>query len=160
MQQKVQQIVFPVKLVVAMAVLLSLIVLVSANPSLAATGTKQAPVAARASAVDHVEARIKELQGSLQISKDQEKLWDSLTTVMRENAKEMDVLTKDMRADTKPLNAIERMKLHNKITEVRLGQQNKLIPVFEELYESMSDKQKKITDTIFVKGPLRKHKKA
>lgn len=160
MQQNIHQVVFPVKLVVAMAVLLAIIVLVSVNPSLAAADTKQAPVVARPSATGHVEARIKELQGSLQISKDQEKLWSNLTVVMRENAKEMDALTKDMRENTKPLNAIERIKLHNKITEARLGQQNKLIPVFEELYESMSDKQKKITDTIFEKGPMRKPNKA
>ena len=160
MQQKMYQAEFPVKLVAAMAVLLSIIVLVSVNPSFAAADTKQAPVVARASAVDHTEARIKELQGSLQISKDQEKLWNNLTVVMRENAKDMDVLAKDLRANTKTLNAMEQMKLHNKITEARLGQQNKLIPVFEELYESMSDKQKKITDTIFEKRPMKKHKKA
>lgn len=78
---------------------------------------------------------------------------------MRENAKEMDALTKDMAENTKDMNAVERMKFHSQITEAHLNQQKKLIPVFEALYASMSDEQKKKTDTLFQKGILRKPKR-
>lgn len=159
MKQSMDQIRFPGKLVAAIAVLLALIILVNAHPSIAAAGVKTTPVVTRFNAVDHTEARIKELEGSLQISKDQEKLWENLTAVMRENAKEMDALTKDRQENRKDLNAVERMKLHNKITESRLAQQNKLIPIFEDLYESMSDKQKESTDSIFRHGTMRKLKR-
>jgi periplasmic protein CpxP/Spy len=81
-----------------------------------------------------------------------------MTQVMRENAKDMDVLTKDRAEKTKTMNAVERMKFHSEITEIRLNQQKRLIPVFEALYASMSDEQKKSTDAIFLTGRHGKHR--
>jgi hypothetical protein len=78
---------------------------------------------------------------------------------MRENAKEMDALTKDRAENTKNMNAVEQMKFHSQITASRLAQQKKLIPAFEALYAGLSDEQKKITDTIFRTGKHEKHKK-
>jgi hypothetical protein len=75
---------------------------------------------------------------------------------MRENAKEMDALKA---GDTKTMNAVEHMKLHLQYTEARLNQMKKLIPPFEEFYNSMSDAQKKSTDTIFRTGRYGKNKR-
>ncbi len=60
---------------------------------------------------------------------------------------------------TKTMNAVEHMKFHSEITEAHLDQLNKLIPPFEAFYASMSDEQKKITDTIFRTGKHGKHKR-
>jgi hypothetical protein len=78
---------------------------------------------------------------------------------MRENAKEMDALTKDMAENTKTMNALEHMKLHSQITEAHLAQLKKLIPPFEAFYNSMSDQQKNITDIVFRTGKYGKSKR-
>ena len=78
---------------------------------------------------------------------------------MRENAKEMDALTKDMAENTKTMNALEHMKLHSQITEAHLVQLKKLIQPFEAFYNSMSDQQKNITDIVFRTGKYGKSKR-
>jgi hypothetical protein len=58
------------------------------------------------------------------------------------------------------MNSVEHMKLHSQITEAHLAQLKKLIPPFEAFYNSQSDEQKKITDTLFRTGKYEKrHKK-
>jgi hypothetical protein len=159
MRQKAYQVAFPVTLIVVMVVFLSTIFFANANLSFAASGKKKSPAVARTSAVDYTEAQIKQLQGALNITEAQKELWDNLTQVMRENAKDMDALTKERAETTKPMNAVEHMKFHSQITEAHLDQLNKLIPPFEAFYDSMSDEQKKITDTVFRTGKHGKHKK-
>lgn len=158
MKRTAHQVAFPVTLVFVMAAFFSTLILADASLSLAASDKKNPPVAARTSAVDHTEASIKQLQGALKITS-QEALWNNMTQVMRENAKEMDALTKEMAENSKTMNAVERMKFHSQITEAHLNQQKKLLPVFEVLYASMSDEQKKRTDELFEKGILRKPKR-
>ena len=159
MKLKAYQVAFPATLIVLMVAFLSTIFLANANLSFAATGKKKSSAVARTSAVDYTEAQIKQLQGALNITEAQKELWDNLTQVMRENAKDMDALTKERAEKTKPMNALEHMKFHSQITEAHLDQLNKLIPPFEALYESMSDEQKKTTDTIFRTGKHGKQKR-
>jgi len=158
MKQKVFQGAFPATIVVVMVAFLSVIFFANASPSFAASGTKKSPAVTRPSAVEHTEARIKELKDALKISESQEELWNNLTQVMRENAKEMDALIKDRAENIKTMNAVEYMKFYSQITEAQLEQQKKLIPPFEAFYASLSDDQKKSTDTIFRAGRHGKHK--
>jgi periplasmic protein CpxP/Spy len=157
MKRKACQVAFPATLVVMMVMFLSAIFLANANLSFAASSKKKSSAVAGTSAVDITESRIKQLQSALKITDAQEELWNNFTQVMRENAKDMDALTKE-KAETKTMNAVEHMKFHSQITEAHLNQQKKLIPPFEALYSSMSDEQKKITDTIFRTGRHGKHK--
>jgi hypothetical protein len=150
---------FPVKLVVLMVAVLSTIFFADANLSFAASGQKKSSAGARPSALEHTEALIKELQGALNITDAQQELWNNLTQVMWENAKEMDALTRDWGEKTKTMNAVEEMKFHSQITEVHLAQLKKFIPPLEALYASMSDDQKKSTDTIFKTGRFGKQKR-
>ena len=159
MKPQAHQVAFPVTRVVVMIAFLSTIFLASAIPSYAASEKKKSPVIARTSAVEHTEARIKELRAVLKITDAQVKSWDNLTLAMREDAKVMDVLVKDRAENEKNMNAVEQMKFHSKITETRLNQMKKFIPLFEELYASMSDEQKKNADTVFEKGIMRNHKR-
>jgi hypothetical protein len=157
MNQKAYQIVFPATFVVVMVAFLSIFFFANADNSFAASGKKKSASVARTTAVERTEARIKELQGELKITGPQEVLWNNFTQVMRENAKEMDALTKDRGEKTETMNAVEQMKFHSQITEARLAEQKKLIPPFEALYTGMTDEQKKITDTIFLTGKHGKH---
>jgi len=149
---------YRVGLIVVMAAFLSAIFFAAADPSCAASGKKKAATAGSLSAVDHTEARIKELQSVLKITPAQEELWNNLTQVMRENAKEMDALAKTRSETATAMNAVEHLKLHSRITEARLDQMKRFIPPFEALYASMSDEQKKATDTLFSTGKHGKQK--
>ena len=154
---------FPAILVVVMVAFLSTIFLANANPSFAAPGKKKSSAVARPSAVAHTEAQIKQLQGALNITEAQQELWDNLTQVMRENAKDMDALTDSLRKEraegTQNMNAVEHMKLHSQITAAHSDQLEKFIPPFEAFYSSLSDEQKKTTDTIFQTGRYGKAKR-
>jgi hypothetical protein len=155
MKRKTYQVAMLATLVVVMVAFLSTIFFVNANSSFAASKKKSAAVA-RLSAVEYTEAQIKQLQGALKITEAQQELWDNLTQVMRENAKDMDALTdtlaKERAESTKNMNAVEHMKLHSRITAAHSDQLEKFIPTFEAFYDSLSDEQRKTTDTIFQTG--------
>ena len=159
MKQKAYQVTFPATLVLVMVAFLFTIFFANAKLSFAASGSKKAPAITRTSAVEHTEAQIKQLQGALNITVAQEPLWNNLTAVMRENAKDMDALNKERAENTEPMNAVEHMKFHSQVTAAHLAQMNKLIPPFEAFYASMSDEQKKTTDTIFQTGKYAKQKR-
>ncbi len=158
MKRKEYKVAFPVALVAVMVAFLATIFFVNTNLSFADSVKKKSSAVTRTSAVEHTEAHIKQLQSALKITEPQQELWNNLTQVMRENAKDMDALTKD-RAENTTMNAVEHMKLHSQITETHLGQLKKLIPPFEAFYASMSDEQKKITDTVFRTGSYGKSKR-
>lgn len=158
MKRTAFQVAFPATLFVVMIAFLSAVMFTGAKTSFAATGKTKSSTVARTSAVEHTEARIKQLKEALKITDDQEALWNGLTQVMRENAKDMDAVTKDKAESSKTMNAVENMKFHAQISEARLAQVKRFIPPFEALYTSMSDEQKKITDTIFRTGKHGKHK--
>jgi Domain of Unknown Function (DUF1520). len=166
MKQKAYQVAFPVTLVIVIVAFLSTMFFANANLSFAASGKKKSPEIARTSAVEYTEAQIKQLQGSLNITEAQQVLWNNLTQVMRDNAKETDARQESRQKaraeraeDAQPLNAVEHMKLHRDITEAHLAQTNKLIPPFEAFYDSMSDQQKNITNMVFQTGKYAKHGK-
>ena len=159
MKRKAYQIVFSATLVLVIVAFLSAIFFVNPNLSFAASAKKKSQTIATTSAVEHTEAQIKQLQGTLNITEAQQGLWNNLTSVMRENAKDMDALTKEKAENAKPMNAVEHMKLHSQITEAHLAQLKKLIPPFEAFYNSMSDQQKNITDMVFRTGKYGKSKR-
>lgn len=158
MKRNGNKVTFSASVVIVMVAFLFTIFFAYANPSFAASGKEKSSGVARASAVEYTEAQIKQLQGALQITAAQEELWTNLNKVMRENAKDMDALTKDRAENIKTMNAVEHMKFNIQITEAHLNQQKKFIEPFEAFYSSMSDDQKKITDTIFQTGRYGKRK--
>ena len=158
MKQKNYPVGFPAALVVMVA-FLATIFFANANLSFADSGKKKSSAHARTSTVEYTETQIKQLQSALTITEAQKPLWNNLTEVMRENAKDMDALTKDSAENAKAMNSVEHLKLHSQITEAHLAQLKKLIPPFEAFYNSQSDEQKKITDTLFRTGKYEKHKK-
>jgi hypothetical protein len=141
------------------AVFLSIIFLANANTSFAASGSKKSQAIARISAAEHTENQIKQLQGTLNITSAQEPLWNSLTEVMRENAKSMDAMNRERSEQTEPMNAVEHMKFHSQITQSYLDQMNKLIPPFEVFFNSLTDQQKNITNIVFRTGKYSKQKR-
>ena len=159
MKRKTYSVVFRMTLVLVMAAFLSTIFLAGADNAFAASGKKKSQTMTRTSAVEYTEAQIKQLQGTLNITAAQEPLWNNLTQVMRENAKDMDAINKARAENTEPMNAVEHMKFHSQITQSHLAQLNKLIPPFEAFYESLTDQQKNITNIVFRTGKYGKSKR-
>lgn len=140
---------YPTALAVAAAVLLGFIVLASASPSLAASPEPGLATAGTASKTDRVEARITELHTKLKITPVQKGLWDNVTQVMRDNAKTMEALIKARSEKASTTTAVDDLKSYGNIAEAHADGLKKFIPVFEPLYASMSDAQKKDADTLF-----------
>jgi Spy/CpxP family protein refolding chaperone len=115
--------------------------------STAPATTETAPQPADAS--PGVEARIKELHNKLHITTAQQTQWDNLVEVMRGNAKAMMDLQKERAQDVSSMNAVDAVKSYAEVIQAHETGMNKFVPAFESLYNSMSDSQKKIADSMF-----------
>jgi hypothetical protein len=146
----------PTAIVIAVVAFLVTIVFASVNLSQAVSGNPARKT--RASKVDRTEARIKDLQARLKITPAQEELWNKVTQVMRDNAKTMDTLNQARFEKAKTLTAVEDLKSYSEIAQAHADGLKNFIPVFEALYASMSDDQKKDADTLFRYGSHRKSK--
>ncbi len=100
-------------------------------------------------ATTSVEARITELHKRLHITDAQKPQWDNLAQVMRDNAQAMVDLQKQRAAEAKSLSAVDVVKSYGSVIEAHEAGMKKFIPAFEALYNSMSDAQKKIADSLF-----------
>jgi hypothetical protein len=110
--------------------------------AMASTGTESSTNAP-------VEARIKELHRRLHITEAQKPQWDNLTQVMRDNAQAMVNLEKQRASDVKSMTAVDVVKSYAQVIDAHEDGMKKFIPAFEALYNSMSDEQKKIADSMF-----------
>jgi hypothetical protein len=119
---------------------------VLASAASSATMTSSAP---EAPGPDAVEARIKELHRRLHITDAQKTQWDNLTSVMRDNAQAMLAIEKQRAADSSSMNAVDVVKSYESVIEAHEDGMKKFIPAFQALYDSMSDSQKQIADSMF-----------
>ena len=96
-----------------------------------------------------VETHIRDLHKKLQITEAQKSQWDALAQVMRDNAQKMEDLEKRRVADSKSMTAVDVVKSYSEVIDAHEDGMKKFIPAFEDLYNSMSDSQKKIADSLF-----------
>jgi gas vesicle protein len=96
-----------------------------------------------------VEAHIKELHARLHITEAEEPQWDALAQVMRENAQAMDSIAKQRASDAGSMNAVDVVKSYSEVIQAHEDGMKKFVPAFEDLYNSLSDSQKKIADSLF-----------
>jgi protein CpxP len=115
-------------------------------------------MAAKTSAEDRVEARIKDMHAKLKITAAQEDQWSRVAQVMRDNAKTMDALTQARHERSKTMTAVEDIKSYLEVAEAHADELRKFTPVFTTLYDGMSDSQKKEADTLFRHGGQKKPK--
>lgn len=100
----------------------------------------------------HVEARIADLHKRLHITADQEPQFKAFADVMRANAQSMEALFHE-RAQHRDRTAMGQLHWYAQLTTAHAEALNRLLPVFDALYGSLSDTQKKAADAAFV--PLR-----
>ena len=158
MKRMAHQFTNPTALVISAVAFLVTIAFAVANPSHAVSADPAQKPPAKVSKVDRTEARIKDLQAKLKITPAQEELWNKVTQVMRDNAKTMEGLIKARSEKAKTMTTVEDLKSYSEITQAHADGLKNFIPVFEALYASMSDDQKKDADTLFRHGEHRKGK--
>jgi len=119
-------------------------IILSSSLPVTAAGSKAKPVPA-----DPVEARIKKLHGDLHITAAQESQWSDVAQMMRDNGKAMADLRQQRVDDSKALGAVDELKSYAAVIDAHADGLHKFIPVFQSLYDSMSDAQKKTADSVF-----------
>jgi periplasmic protein CpxP/Spy len=154
------QFTYPTTLAVAV-VFLAFMVLANPSPSRAASPEQGLATAGKTSKAERVEVRIKELHAKLKITPAQEELWNNVTQVMRDNEKTMEALIKARSEKASTMTAVDDLKSYSEIAEAHADGIKKFIPVFESLYASMSDAQKKDANILFRHhGPAKAKAKA
>ena len=96
----------------------------------------------------HLDARIAKLHKQLRITADQEPQFKAFTDAMRGNAQTMHVLFQE-RGKSDDHTAVGHLRWYAKLTAAHAEALNKLVPVFEALYQSLSDKQKETANKVF-----------
>jgi protein CpxP len=108
-----------------------------------------APPAAEEPGTAAVETRISELHKRLKITEKEQPQWDAVAAVMRDNAAAMVALQKERAHDAKSENAVDVVKSYSGVIQAHEDGMKKFVPAFENLYDSLSDSQKQIADSMF-----------
>ncbi len=98
-----------------------------------------------------VEARIKNLHDDLRITSAEEANWREFARVMRDNARLMRQ-TIVLRQQAQNLTAMDDLKSYEAVANARAQALSQLVPVFQTLYDSMSETQKKNADAIIARS--------
>jgi hypothetical protein len=129
-------------------------------PGSAAAGTEAAPRAAtppkrpsHAAPGDAtqklVEQRIADLHAKLHIAQAQSQAWDQFAELMRQNATDLDQAYQQRGQRLNAMSAPENLQSYAQIEQTRAQDVQKLVPAFQNLYDSLSAQQKKEADQIF-----------
>lgn len=104
-----------------------------------------------------LEHRIDHLKSELKITPAQEPLFDSLAQAMRDNATEMQQTFGNLRGDRdQPHTAVDRLQTEVQLTQLRVGQDQRLLDAFKPLYASLTTDQQKTADQLL--APHRGHR--
>lgn len=104
-----------------------------------------------------LERRIDHLKSDLKITPAQESLFDTVAQAMRDNAAEMQKTFGDLRGNRdQPHTAVDRLQTDVQLTQLRVGQDQRLLDAFKPLYASLSADQQKTADHMM--APHRGHR--
>lgn len=117
----------------------------------AAPSTARQPAQTRGPAA-RIETRISDLHKKLHITPAQQAQFDAVADVMRSNAQSMQDLFRQ-RAQHRDRTAPGQLHWYAQLATAHAAAVNKLVPVFDTLYQSLNDEQKKAADAAFT--PLR-----
>jgi hypothetical protein len=111
---------------------------------------QQAGAGATQTKGETVEQRITDLHTALQITPNQEKLWNNVAQAMRENAASMEKLVaSDRTTPPQNLTAVEDLQSYQKFAQAHVDGLKNLIGSFGTLYDAMPGPQQKIADGVF-----------
>jgi hypothetical protein len=95
----------------------------------------------------HLERRIGHLKSELKITPAQEPLFDTWAQAMRDNAAEMQKNFADLRATRDQHHtAVDRLETDVQLTQLRVGEDQRLLDAFKPLYASLTADQQQTAD--------------
>ena len=116
----------------------------------AAPAVPVSPASPTSDKPENVETRISNLKASLKIAPDQEKKWNAVATVMRENAGKMEKLMTEKRGQAPgEMTAVDDLVTYQKFSQAHVDGLKKLTASFKVLYDAMPTPQKKNADMVF-----------
>jgi protein CpxP len=121
----------------------------SATPQSSAHASRLAMANSDAKRDAAVEKRITQLHAQLNITADEEPLWNEVAATMRENALELDRAIDKRTANATSATAIDDLNAYADIAQAHADGVKKLAGAFSGLYTVMSDDQKKEADMVF-----------
>ena len=98
--------------------------------------------------IERVEIRISNLHEKLRITPAQEPQFKAYADMMRSNAQAMQALLQQEVQDAEAT-AVNVLRSYERLTATHAEAMTKLVPIFETLYISLSEEQKKVADKIF-----------
>jgi hypothetical protein len=98
---------------------------------------------------EQIEARIEYLHRTLKITPAQEKEWDQVMTVMRDNGKAMDDALAQRHEAWKTMTALDDLRSYEALSKAHADGMHKIVVAFEPLYMKMTDEQKRLADNEF-----------
>ena len=98
---------------------------------------------------DRVEQRITDLHARLQITPDEQALWDKFAQVMRDNAQQMRQSAGERASRLKEMNASDNMQSYAQLAMLHAQDLQNLSAAFQPLYASLSQDQQRAADTMF-----------
>lgn len=143
-----------------------------AMPAMAAPATDAAPVGAEMTSsgalqtklgkekAGRIESHITSLHTVLKIKPEQEALWQSFASAMRQNVVQMDAVYAKRQSSYGSMNAVQDLQSYGEVEETNSRNVQQLLPPFQALYESFSPEQKKTADTTFLRYTEKAVKKA
>jgi hypothetical protein len=98
----------------------------------------------------HVEGHIAFLKTELQITAEQEQLWDAVADAMREDVKNITQADEHMRHMRGPDNALDYLSQRAAFANLRAQGEAQFLAAFRPLYLSLSAQQKRTADSILI----------
>jgi hypothetical protein len=95
------------------------------------------------------------MHAKLRITAAQDDKWTAVAQVMRENAQKLDALAQTRSQNATRMTAVEDINAYSQVADAHAEGLKIFAPAFTELYDSMSDAQKKQADTLFQQGHAR-----
>jgi periplasmic protein CpxP/Spy len=96
-----------------------------------------------------VEARITTLHKQLRITPEQEAAWNDVAQAMRDNAKTMGDLRRQQVEKERTASAPDMIHAYGETVDAHANGVHKFAEIFQPLYDSMSEVQKKTADAVF-----------
>lgn len=96
-----------------------------------------------------VDRRIDALKTALAITAAQASLWDTFAHAMRENAQSTDALFAQRADAVASMSAVDNMHNYARIARAYADNTERLAAAFDNLYASLSERQKHTADTVF-----------
>lgn len=96
--------------------------------------------------------QIADLQRRLQITAAQQPQFDAFAQVMRQNEAAMDAFLQQ-NPPNQPRNALDEMRAQTRAAELEAQGLERLLPVFQTLYASLSYQQQRMADQLFAPPP-------